>query len=251
MNLDQREARWLLQEKYHGVLSDAYEQDLIKLQSGVPLAYLIGHIPFLDCHIDLSYKPLIPRAETEYWTDLLIKQINSGRTAVKINILDICAGSGCIGIAIMKHVPQSHVTFADIDPDCIKQIQKNCELNNIDPAHYQIIQSDLFNNLEIGSSNYPIFEYVISNPPYIAQDRCDTVQDSVHDNENHTALYTDDDGLLVIKQLIEAGPQSSEYWVEFDPWQIPLLEKYLKEKSLQYEFIKDQFDKKRVLKLSN
>jgi methylase of polypeptide subunit release factors len=61
-----QEERWLLEEKYGGRKCEAFSADLKKLKSGFPLAYLIGHQPFLNCKIDLEFKPLIPRPETEF-----------------------------------------------------------------------------------------------------------------------------------------------------------------------------------------
>ena len=246
MDLDTREARWLLSEKYNNVLTDAYEQDLIKLRSGVPLAYLIGHIPFLGCYIDLSYRPLIPRAETEYWVDLVIKEIKND---MSVHILDLCAGSGCIGIAVLKHIPNSTVTFLDNDLNCITQIKKNCELNQIESRRYTTIQSDLFCELLPSKQ----FDYILSNPPYIAHNRTDTVQESVHEHENHNALYANDNGLEIIKKVIEKSKNylkdDGRVWIEFDPWQTNSISELARSSKFTHKFFHDQFNKTRVLEL--
>ncbi len=64
-----KDIAWLLQEKYGGEKSEAFFADCKRLALGEPLGYLIGHTPFLDCTIYLDSKPLIPRAETEFWTE--------------------------------------------------------------------------------------------------------------------------------------------------------------------------------------
>ena len=65
-NLDKKEEGWLLNEKHNGEKTKAFFNDLKKLRSGFPLAYLIGNQPFLNCVIDLEFRPLIPRPETEF-----------------------------------------------------------------------------------------------------------------------------------------------------------------------------------------
>jgi len=65
----EQEIRWLLEEKYRGKLTPQAKRDIAKLKKGEHVDYLIGWKPFLNCTIDLRYKPLIPRVETEYWAD--------------------------------------------------------------------------------------------------------------------------------------------------------------------------------------
>jgi len=70
-----QELDWLLKEKYHGVESEAFHADCARLATGEPLGYLIGHVPFLNCTIHLDSHPLIPRPETEFWTEQAIAEI--------------------------------------------------------------------------------------------------------------------------------------------------------------------------------
>ena len=104
-----QDIEWLLEEKYSGEKNDAFFADCKRLALGEPLGFLIGHVPFLDTTIYLDSKPLIPRPETEYWTEAVIADIKTNYPArdlentpgaEQLRVLDLCAGSGCIGVAI-------------------------------------------------------------------------------------------------------------------------------------------------------
>src|SRR5262245_12793069 len=97
----ERERIVLIRDKYGGDETRITKEDEERLASGEPLAYIIGHIPFLGLSISLRTKPLIPRSETEWWTEKLVGEIREKSCAV----LDLCAGSGAIGLAILKHCP--------------------------------------------------------------------------------------------------------------------------------------------------
>ncbi|MFH2109465.1 MAG: methyltransferase, partial [Patescibacteria group bacterium] len=141
----QKEIRWLLKEKYHWteveillnkrLMSPKEIRDLKRLEQGEPVAYVIGKTEFLGCTIDLSLKPLIPRPETEYWVNQVMKGKNrvlpeSGSTRM-VKALDLCCGSGCIGIALLKHLSNISVDFVDIDDNALKQTEINLKLNLI------------------------------------------------------------------------------------------------------------------------
>ncbi len=248
MNNLNREKQWLLNEKYKGAESPAFFEDLEKLKSGTPLAYLIGNVPFLGCTIDLSLKPLIPRPETEYWVDYVLKKyIPKGRA---YSVLDIFSGSGCIGVAVLKHT-LSTAHFGELQKQNIEQIQKNLDLNEIEKSRYQIFQSDVFEN--IPENHYNL---ILANPPYISKERRETVEGSVLEHEDEGALFADDDGLSFIKRLIRGSrsylaPQG-KLVIEFDPWQQELLREFLQEEKIStFEFMNDQYGKTRILIIKN
>ena len=243
-----RAREWLLQEKYQGRTNSQYFNDLERIKKGEPLDYIIGFKKFLDCHIDLSQKPFIPREETEYWTEKAIEIIKKENTKNNLKILDIFAGSGCIGISILKHIPQSKVVFADKYTRSIKQIKLNIKLNKISPSRYRVIQSDVFDNIK-GK-----FDYIFANPPYISKEKAYRVKESVLQWEPQNALWGGKDGLFYIKKLLQ---QASNYlkaqgkiFLEFDDYQKKAIEKIIKQLNYSfYVFHKDQFKRWRWMEV--
>ncbi len=210
-----KDEHWLLREKYQGQESAAFLADCMRLSAGEPLAYIIGSIPFLDCTIHLDSKPLIPRPETEYWTKRCITEMSPAENPR--SVLDLCAGSGCIGVAILKSLPQVTVDFVEIEPLHSNTIKKNLHENEINDTRYHIYTSDLF--VDIPMKKY---HHILTNPPYIdpVLDRAET---SVTTFEPHTALYGGMDGMELIEKIITQAPQylhqQGQLWIEHEPEQ--------------------------------
>ncbi len=216
-----QEIEWLLEDKYNGEQTEAFFADCKSLALGEPLGYIIGHTPFLGCTIYLDSKPLIPRPETEFWTELAIKEIErscprQGLGQDRLRVLDLCAGSGCIGVAVAKAVPSATVDFSEIDQSHISTIEKNVLENGIDIERTHIRHTNLFEAL---SGTY---DFILSNPPYIdaALNRTD---ESVIKNEPYIALFGGAGGMDVITQIIEKAPKHLErhgqLWIEHEPEQ--------------------------------
>lgn len=220
--MNSQEMEWLLKEKYRGEKSDAFFADCKRLALGEPLAYLIGHSPFLDCTIWLDGKPLIPRPETEYWVAEAIKVIQGGQTmSLGIgehtpHILDLCAGSGCIGIAVAKALPEAHVDFGEIDVRLLPTIEKNLKENTIPLKRCNIVHTNLFS--EVNKQ----YDFILSNPPYI-DETLERTEASVVKHEPYVALFGGKDGLEVIKKIIEQAPAhlttGGQLWLEHEPEQ--------------------------------
>ena len=242
----EKERQWLLRDKYHNKKTAGFFKDIEKLEKGEPIDYLIGWEPFLNCKIDLRFKPLIPRLETEYWTEEAIKTIKTFNKSIKV--LDLCSGSGCIGVAVLKNIKNSHVVFGEVDKSLIQQIRINLKLNKISREKYQIIQSNLFGNIK------EKFDFILTNPPYASLNRKNRVQKSVLQYEPHLALFGGQDGLSLIKKILKQAPkylhENGRIWMEFDSWQKPGINQLLKQ--LQYknwEFFRDQFGRWRFVKI--
>lgn len=225
-----REEKWILDEKYGGLKNESFLTDCQKLEAGEPLAYIIGSIPFLNTTIYLDSKPLIPRPETEFWVEKVIQEIIKTSSKLrdrnpKLHILDLCAGSGCIGVAVLKAIPNAFITFTEIDITHRTTIIKNCEFNGISKDRYTVTTGDLFNPV---SKRNGTFDYILSNPPYIDEE-AQTVEKSVRDNEPSIALFGGTDGFEIIKRIIQSArpylKPNGVLYIEHEPSQTELLQK--------------------------
>ncbi|MDP2735678.1 MAG: HemK family protein methyltransferase [bacterium] len=222
-----REASWLLKEKYHGRLTESAKADLARLGRGEPVDYLIGFVEFAGCVIDLSFKPLIPRPETEYWVMEAMRELKKDRRR-ELYCLDMFSGSGCIGMAVLKHVPFSRVDFAEKEEKLISQIRLNLKKNGLSGKRSRPFRTDIFSNIP-GK-----YDCIFANPPYVAESRKRTVQASVLKHEPKAALFAGKDGLRYIKRFLKEAKEhlypGGKIYMEFDsPQQREidrLLEKY-------------------------
>lgn len=250
---------WLVRDKYNGVNSADLTKDLARLKRGEPVDYVIGWSDFCGCRIGLETRPLIPRPETEYWTKRVTEEIGDK----KVKCLDIFAGSGCVGIAVLKHCPRATVDFAEKSAKFCRQIKKNCDLNGIAPTRYRIIQSDVFKTLRSSSPKSGNllrrrtpkcrYDFILANPPYVPVGR--KLGKSVIDWEPAGALYAGDDGLDLIKKFFRQAKkylnENGKVYLEFDSGQKPVLVKLLKETGYKnIEFHQDQFGRFRFLTFS-
>lgn len=252
-NLKQ-EVVWLLNEKYGGRLTDRAKKDITRLGKGEPVDYIIGYKNFLGCKIDLRYKPLIPRDETAFWVKRAIAEITKGRPlgGAPRAALDMFAGSGCCGIAVLKNIPKSRCDFVDIEDNCLKQIKLNLKINGIDKKRYRVIKSDIFEKAcpELAEG----YNLILANPPYVGLKERSKVQKSVLDFEPKQALFARDNGLFFIKKFLKQAknylaPEGVIY-LEFGYNQKIAVEKLLKKFGYQnFEFHKDQFNKWRFVKI--
>lgn len=205
-------------------------------------------IKFLNCKIDLSEKIFEPRIETEFWVKKALLEIRKWELESRnLKVLDIFAGSGCIGIGLLKNIENARVDFVDISKKAVKQIKINSKLNKIPKGRHKIYQSNLFEKL----SNKK-YDLILANPPYIALDRISEVQKEVLEKEPSTALFAGKDGMFWIKKFLKEVKKhlnkNGIIYMEFDPFQKERIEKILKKQRFKFQFRKDQFKKYRWLK---
>ncbi len=247
-----QEELWLLNEKYGGEKCEAFFTDLELLKSGTPLAYLIGSIPFLKCTIYLDSHPLIPRTETEFWTEKAIQKIRDTIPyspelgIVSLRILDLCAGSGAIGVSVANAIPNAQVDFVEIDPTHLPTIKKNIEKNTIiyDSEKYTILENDLFKNIPQTNK----YHFILTNPPYI-DPVLNRTEQSVKLHEPSLALYGGNDGMECIQQIITQAPThlytNGQLWIEHEPEQTAAIAQLAQQHGWLCSTHKDQYNTER------
>ncbi|MFT5036848.1 MAG: release factor glutamine methyltransferase [Candidatus Azotimanducaceae bacterium] len=243
------EEQWLLDEKHNGETTPGFFTDVQRLQSGEPLGYIIGYVPFLDCQIHLDSRPLIPRPETEYWTEIALQEIADSK---QVRVLDLCAGSGCIGVSVRKALQSTrtnmHVDFAEIDITHHATIHKNLTENVSDTNHNQAQSSVYGGDLFAEVPSDVQYDFILANPPYIdpALDRTDS---SVRQYEPHNALYGGELGIELVTRIIAESSlylsHAGQLWVEHEPEQSVSIAALAEKYNFLCTTHKDQYDLER------
>ena len=162
---------------------------MARRMAGEPVAYIIGEWDFYGLTLDISPDVLIPRADTEVLAERAIEFIKPLPDGARV--LDLCAGSGCIGLAIAANCPNSRVVLGDISDAALRVCRQNvrrCQLSGR-------VTCMNINALEPPIPNLWDFDLIVSNPPYICKEEMETLDVSVRDYEPHLALDGGEDGL--------------------------------------------------------
>ncbi len=251
-----KEVEWLLKEKYNGVQTPEFFADVERLKKAEPLAYVIGWIPFYGCKIDVSLHPMIPRPETEFWVERAVKELEvrmKEEGKEKLRLADTFSGSGCIGVALLKNLPNATVELSEYDPKLTEQLRINVKLNGIEEERGPCMQADALGGLT------GTYDAIFANPPYIDPKAIPEMDASVINYEPHLSLFAGERGLDYVKLIINTGAQylndGGTFYIECDAHQKEWIEELLAEhtKSLskgtpwKHEFWFDQYDQVRFL----
>ncbi len=204
----------------------------------LPEDYIIGWTDFLGIRIDLRYMPLIPRTETIFWIERELPNLKDKR-----RILDIFSGSGCLGLYLLKNIPDASVDFSDISLNCLKQIKYNLKINNLKAN--KVIKSDIFKNI------HDKYDLIVANPPYVPNNR--KLPKAIIKYES-SYVYAGTNGLKYIlpflKESLNFIKKNGILLMEIDDTQKISITKILKKlKISNFEFLKDQYKRIRVLKI--
>lgn len=165
------------------------EKAVTRILDGEPLAYIIGQWDFYGMRLYIDHNVLIPRDDTCAVTALAIKKVLFLDQDPRI--LDLCTGSGCIGLAIAHRVKDARVTLADISQEALAVAKKNVTLQKLS-GRVSCVVADA---LKAPAAFLGKFDLIVSNPPYITSAEMELLDKSVKDFEPHLALYGGDDGL--------------------------------------------------------
>lgn len=156
-----------------------------RLIKSEPIQYVIGSWSFMGNDFELSPSVLIPRSDTEILCEQAAEHIMS--INAEAAVLDLCSGSGCIGISLAKLCKQCRVTCSDISPDAITMIRRNAELNGVSDR-LSVLCSDMLNSCGV-------YDVIVSNPPYIPSTDIEQLAEKVRSFEPRIALDGGTDGL--------------------------------------------------------
>ena len=185
-------------EKYADTsVCTALEQYVERMKKGEPLAYILGEWEFYGLKLYVTPDVLIPRDDTCALTEIAIRQ------ALYLDpnprILDLCTGSGCIGIAMASRVMDAKVTLADLSREALAVAKKNVVLHRM-TGRVSCVQVDALSDPPAFLGQ---FDMIVSNPPYIDGKDMETLEVSVKDFEPHLALYGGMDGLNFYRSITE------------------------------------------------
>ena len=155
---------------------------------GEPLAYILGEWDFYGLTFLVNRSVLIPRAETERLCELAIEW---ARQKVSPRVLDLCCGSGCIGIALAHEVADAKVAAADISDEALRVARENARRLDVQ-SRYVAFKGDARFRPQ---NNLGQFDIIVSNPPYVTRAEMHTLDKSMYGYEPHEALYGGVDGL--------------------------------------------------------
>ena len=170
-----------------------------RLEMHEPIQYILGECEFYSLLFKVTPSVLIPRPETEELVDWIITE---NREKLQ-TVLDIGTGSGCIAITLAKKMDEPYVTATDISADALQIASENSRLNS---AIVRTLQHNIL------SDNLPVeqesVDVLVSNPPYIAENEKQKMQQNVLSYEPHTALFVSEhDPLIFYRKIAEVGQQ--------------------------------------------
>lgn len=184
--------KFLSKESY-----DRVDEFVKRRLDGEPCAYILGEWDFYSLTFNINKNVLIPRPDTESLVDTalslgIIKRNN-------LRILDLCTGSGCIGIALAVHVPSAEVVLGDISDDALGVAKSNIEKHSL-AERVTAVKCDALQKFD---ENLGKFDIIISNPPYIRTGDISSLDNSVRNYEPHLALDGGTDGLNYYRSICD------------------------------------------------
>lgn len=165
--------------------------------SGEPLAYIFGEWDFYGMTLSVTPDVLIPRDDTVAVTELAVKRALF--LPQNPRILDLCTGSGCIGLALAHRVKDARVTLGDVSAAALKVAKKNVLSQGL-TARVTCLQVDIN---QPAASFLGKFDMIVANPPYVTTTEMETLEPSVKNFEPQLALYGGEDGLDCYRAILE------------------------------------------------
>jgi release factor glutamine methyltransferase len=172
-----------------------YHEATERRAGGEPLQYITGHQQFWGLDLLVNPAVLIPRPETEHAVEAALELV---RNVPRPHIVDVGTGSGCIALALAAELPHAKIEAVDISAAALSVARENAQRLRL-ADHITFSQADL---LERHLAQGPIFDLVVSNPPYVGEGEAEKLQIEVREHEPHCALFGGAEGLDIYRRLI-------------------------------------------------
>ena len=172
-----------------------YERLVARREGREPLAYITGHQEFWGLEFEVSPAVLIPRPETELIVEAALGRFSDRHAPLAV--ADVCTGSGCLAVALAHECPGAHVVAGDVSADALRTARRNAERHGV-ADRIELVQADVFDGSGTGA-----FDLIVANPPYVPEGDRATLPPEVRDHEPPIALFAGEDGLAIIKRLVE------------------------------------------------
>jgi release factor glutamine methyltransferase len=203
MSLTHRsELRSSLDREITSVEAKTFHELIHRRVSREPLQYILGEWEFFGLPIKVEPDALIPRPETEILVEQALSE--SAKLSGSITILDIGTGTGCIALAIARHLPNASILGIDASGGAIELAKENARMLGIPNASFQIV--DIFSN-EWLNAQPTAFDMLVSNPPYIGRVDFEQLEPEVNRFEPRLALTDESNGLSFYERIAKLAPK--------------------------------------------
>lgn len=208
----------------------------------MPVQYILGNWDFYGLTLNCREPVLIPRPETEELVELLL---NSKAIPDEGTVLDVGAGTGAVGLAILSEMPGVSCVALDVNPVAVELSMENAKEVLSDYSRYSCILKDFLEYAK-DPSRKGTFDVIVSNPPYIPSDEMLDLSSEVSDYEDHRALHGGEDGMDLIRKIIELGPEllsdegPGELWLEVARRHPDAIEEYVRRYNAELDHQNDK-----------
>jgi release factor glutamine methyltransferase len=183
----------------------AFREVVRQRSAGKPVKYILGRCEFMSLEFTVNEYVLIPRPETEVVVEAAIEKLQAMTDRPEPLVLDLGAGSGCIGVTIAVEVKAARLIAADVSPQALTVAKANAERHGVS-GRIQFMQGDFLDALA-GSGLEGLVDVIVSNPPYVSEAELPTLAPEVRLFEPKMALVAGPDGLAAYKKILPGALQ--------------------------------------------
>jgi release factor glutamine methyltransferase len=228
MHALERDRAWMYghpEESLDPAAAEKFRALIARRAAGEPVQYLTGKQEFWGLEFEVTPAVLIPRPETEHVVEVALARLgergikihmDTGAPRETLRVADVGTGSGCLAVALAWELPHAEVLATDISAPALEIARRNAARHGVaERVHF--LQRDLLTGLAqtdpsgvvarhamaASTQNRPLFDLIVSNPPYIARNEAEQLQREVRDHEPHTALFGGPTGTEMYQRLID------------------------------------------------